>query len=605
MYLMDGKKVMQLNYLICCSIIGILILFLLKDILTLVTILVFLFSLLILVFRTTADYNRFWYFLFFLIVNVGYINAFGFKVHPEAATNLLIGIVSLKMQERQEKRDYFIIYFCFILILIAGCLFQKTLTYFIFVLVSFALLSYTLLKINYSKFHLKSGLKSLLFSIPLFFVLFIFFPRWYAPFISLNTKDKSLEELNQISLPDKLDFSTNQTLLTSKEAGFIAWIYPKKVNSFYWRSHVIIDTDGWNWMNKLPIAPSEFQGSKKNTNEEIHQQILIEYPQKQKIGLDYPIHFSSQNPKANSYEVLSFNNMNQLESIDLTKVIQRELTKHFLPENDQRFINTQFKASNVSLVVDKIRKYFREQRFVYQLNPKSSFSFQDFIKNREGHFYHYASSVALILRSLGYPTRVVVGYLGAEYNVMGNFYRVTQNYTHIWLEVFNEHQWLRVDPTLWIQAGRLNQNSFLEAPMEAQGFKNSFFRQFQIVRNAQMWFESINAQFYFWLENFNKTWQEEWALKLGLNIAEFYQLGGILALIFFSLLYLWLFLRQRTKVKKKSWKTWATFWDNLVQQFPHLTWGKTSEALHFFASHHDLELKAWGEKLKKMEDDLF
>lgn len=58
----------------------------------------------------------------------------------------------------------------------------------------------------------------------------------------------------------------------------------------------------------------------------------------------------------------------------------------------------------------------------------------DFLTNiREGHCELYASSLALMLRSLGIPSRMVVGYKGAEFEDEGN-YIVRQRNAHAWVE---------------------------------------------------------------------------------------------------------------------------------------------------------------------------
>ena len=58
----------------------------------------------------------------------------------------------------------------------------------------------------------------------------------------------------------------------------------------------------------------------------------------------------------------------------------------------------------------------------------------DFLTNiREGHCELYASSLALMLRSLGIPSRLVVGYKGSEFEDEGN-YIVRQRNAHAWVE---------------------------------------------------------------------------------------------------------------------------------------------------------------------------
>jgi hypothetical protein len=69
------------------------------------------------------------------------------------------------------------------------------------------------------------------------------------------------------------------------------------------------------------------------------------------------------------------------------------------------------------------------------------------------------------MRLAGIPARVVVGYLGGEYNDLGHFFLVRQADTHAWCEVWlPEKGWTRVDPTAAVAPGRasLDFTSFLE-----------------------------------------------------------------------------------------------------------------------------------------------
>jgi len=63
------------------------------------------------------------------------------------------------------------------------------------------------------------------------------------------------------------------------------------------------------------------------------------------------------------------------------------------------------------------------------------------------------------------PARVVVGYLGGEYNDLGHFFLVRQADTHAWCEVWlPKNGWTRVDPTSAVAPGRasLDLTSFLD-----------------------------------------------------------------------------------------------------------------------------------------------
>jgi hypothetical protein len=69
------------------------------------------------------------------------------------------------------------------------------------------------------------------------------------------------------------------------------------------------------------------------------------------------------------------------------------------------------------------------------------------------------------MRLAGVPARVVVGYLGGEYNELGGFFLVREADTHAWCEVWlDDRGWVRVDPTSVVAPDRVNLglNLFLE-----------------------------------------------------------------------------------------------------------------------------------------------
>lgn len=67
--------------------------------------------------------------------------------------------------------------------------------------------------------------------------------------------------------------------------------------------------------------------------------------------------------------------------------------------------------------------------------------------SKEGYCEHYATAMALMLRTLGIPARVVTGFLGREVNPVGNYIIVRQRDAHTWVEAAIGGKWMRFDPT--------------------------------------------------------------------------------------------------------------------------------------------------------------
>ena len=56
--------------------------------------------------------------------------------------------------------------------------------------------------------------------------------------------------------------------------------------------------------------------------------------------------------------------------------------------------------------------------------------------------------MAILLRTIGIPTRNVTGFVGGTYNRFGNYYAVRQGDAHSWVEVYVDGTgWQRFDPT--------------------------------------------------------------------------------------------------------------------------------------------------------------
>lgn len=77
-------------------------------------------------------------------------------------------------------------------------------------------------------------------------------------------------------------------------------------------------------------------------------------------------------------------------------------------------------------------------------DPLDHFLFQ----SKRGHCEFYSTAMAVMLRSLGVPSRNATGFIGGTYNSFGNFYAVRQGDAHSWVEAYLPGRgWTRFDPT--------------------------------------------------------------------------------------------------------------------------------------------------------------
>ena len=94
--------------------------------------------------------------------------------------------------------------------------------------------------------------------------------------------------------------------------------------------------------------------------------------------------------------------------------------------------------------------FLREFRYSLQTTPppRGVSAMEHFLfTTRSGYCQYFASAMALMLRSIDIPSRIVTGYAGGEVNDLGNYVIVRQNNAHSWVEAFIEGRWQRYDPT--------------------------------------------------------------------------------------------------------------------------------------------------------------
>jgi protein-glutamine gamma-glutamyltransferase len=89
---------------------------------------------------------------------------------------------------------------------------------------------------------------------------------------------------------------------------------------------------------------------------------------------------------------------------------------------------------------------------------------EDFLfRRRSGHCEFFATAMAVMLRTVGVPTRNVTGFVGGRLNPYGGdgvFYSVTQSDAHSWVEVYApDHGWVAFDPTPPAPAARLRERT--------------------------------------------------------------------------------------------------------------------------------------------------
>jgi len=125
-----------------------------------------------------------------------------------------------------------------------------------------------------------------------------------------------------------------------------------------------------------------------------------------------------------------------------------ELDQSNIPEAIRTWVNKTTLASQtpeqaMQSLIDELHGW------TYDLNAPvdATQPLVSFIRHKRGHCELYASTLALAVRTLGIPSRIVNGYYAGEWNDTGAFLMLRQQHAHSWVEVWINQQWQRVDPT--------------------------------------------------------------------------------------------------------------------------------------------------------------
>jgi hypothetical protein len=165
-------------------------------------------------------------------------------------------------------------------------------------------------------------------------------------------------------------------------------------------------------------------------------------------------------------------------------------------------------------IVDQALDYFNTNPFVYTLSPPTYLNnpVDEFLfEGKAGFCEHYATSFNQLMRIAGIPSRLVLGYLGGEYNDLGGYFIIRQYHAHAWSEVWlQDRGWVRVDPTAAVAPERIEYPLRLDfseegAPalfeIEGSGITASMIRQFTYAM------DSVNIQWRQWIIGYSREHQ--------------------------------------------------------------------------------------------------
>jgi transglutaminase-like putative cysteine protease len=517
--------------------------------------------------------------LFAIFASYGSLNGI------EPAISLLVVLMSLKVLEAHTRREFQVMVMIGWVLCLCGFFLSQDFGMALCLLAAFASLLVGLIQFHRGSSPgafwppLGSASKLLAQAAPLVVLLFLLFPRVNPGF---RFELRAIRSAST-GFSDRLSPGSIATLANSSDIAFRAE-FPgnttRPTGPMYWRGAVMWQCDGMEW--RAPYAPSSRSRSSTESisGNSVQQRIMLApHGARWMFALDRPSdtprgamlvrgdYLWSFQPirKARRYEVVSSPESAAKELGPKERREALELPPSISPAVRELAESWAAKSSNPRTIINSALHFFRTEGFTYSLSPgefRKDDLEQFLFHRRVGFCGHYAASFATLMRLAGIPARVVVGYLGGEYNELGHFVLVRQADAHAWCEVWLPgNGWMRVDPTTAVAPGRagLDLTSFLEgrvASGQMETRQSAFLTRLArspLFTDIRFAWETLNYQWDTRLLAFDADVQEIFLDSIGLAkrgpfvlIMEILIAAVALLVIYFS----WMQLRSRSRADR-------------------------------------------------------
>lgn len=505
--------------------------------------------------------------LLLLKLHYGSIISSGFFI------GFLLTFIGLKTIEIHTFRDLKVLVFCNFYLMLSALIVIQELWIIIYLIIALIANLSLMLKLTAPEASLKlvsgKSIKHLLVAIPLSIILFYIFPRianplWQVPSQGLSHTGFS-EKLNPGSISDLFSDDSTVMRVTFRSSPIL---------NGYWRGLILSYYNGisWRptWYTSSSFPPLQELGTDIAADYEVilepHQKkwlFYLGFPEFSRPRLLFSLNYGLISPNKDIIET-RFAYALKVQAAPYHELSEREVLQNTqLPMNFNPKINIwakeQFAILNHSpqAFIKFLQNYIKTNPFWYTLTPpllsidKNQMD-QFWFHTQKGFCEHYASALTVILRSVGIPAHIVIGYQGGEWNPLAQYLTIKQNDAHAWLEYWQEGiGWRQFDPTSFIAPERIDK-SILD--LQARRFNQtesynesdlSWLQRYRLfVDSAQFFAER-------WLLYYNQNAQRELLQRAGLGDWTLGQLlqasvGSLLLfMVIFGLYYQW---RQKKNI---------------------------------------------------------
>lgn len=393
------------------------------------------------------------------------------------ASESLLVLLSIKFIEDKDTRDYLQIFLISILIFTGATIFSFEISFIVYFIIFIFLINLTIVFLTYFSYDkklflrineiIKISYKTTLIPImclPITIFLFFTLPR--TPYPIFTFFGSTLTARSGFTENVKLGSVSN----IQEDDSIIFRVSMEKVddNYLYWRGITLEYFDGNEWKD---TETSNIDKKIKVEGEIINQTIYLEpYSGNYLFGLDKPINIfevkniiKKEDFTFYSKDMLSNKVRYYVKSILSDIIYEDKIEKKYylqLPYNisqEIKNLSLNFKNEDDFDTAKRVEDFLKNGEYKYSLKnlPISKKPIDEFLfKIKQGNCEYFATSMAIILRVLGIPSRVVAGYRGGIFNDFGNYYIIRQSDAHLWVEAFiKDRGWVRFDPTTSLLAG--------------------------------------------------------------------------------------------------------------------------------------------------------
>jgi protein-glutamine gamma-glutamyltransferase len=392
-----------------------------------------------------------------------------------AVAHLTIAFQAIKSYDLKEPWDYLQVYFVALLQLIIASELTYSLLFGVVFIIFMVLLVTAMVLSHFLKedYRARPDLKKPVFVISSLtlictFIFFVAVPRAAHRFMG---RGHERGEIKTTGFSDTVDFGSFGAVKLDPTIVMRVEMAGNLGSAYYWRGLTLDYFDGTAWrksktaMRSVPVEDNEYVVSKYGGGPEVSQKIFLE-------PIDSHVIFGLsqvRSVRGDSFRVRSDDAGDiffwRKSSPGAEYTVSSSVTPRYpgkfsriylqLPPGMERVAALARRVSHRAksdLEKAEVIQDYLKRNYKYSLSaakpPRGMSPIENFLfRSKEGYCEHYATSMVVMLRSLGIPARIVNGFHGGEINEYGGYIIVRQSDAHSWVEALINGMWTRFDPT--------------------------------------------------------------------------------------------------------------------------------------------------------------